>query len=408
MVVFSRSSILERGCLYSLVLLVPQMLIWEEFVTLSHCSEHSNSISRSNTLFTRSIFPCKGKRVPYINSDMENKKESGFLVSDTATAKAPTTEANNNEGLLQVPCSVTSAADFSTKEKSTDLTAYVDTGATHTIIFYDAIKRSNLLHLMDRNPSFLGLRATSAGGEKVQIVGRIPAGLVTLVLGRENINNNRHDFISAIASGAMHLSPEIYVLRRTGVDTVDLLLGLDVLNLCKARICLQSKCLILNRPTCLSNNDKNVLDSASLTTSFLPSITEVKIPFMVPDDCLKETKYDADEEEDEFNNKADQRSSFLGISSLRPGFQYPLNKSSNRSNRKSELDFLLESETNDNNWSAVQGDHHRGDTSKASLESERIENGNENTNISYCEEGQNHQYEVVDDDDDGPIDFSGM
>lgn len=362
-----------------------------DFILVSHCSEHSNhGIDRAHTFLNRSIFTNKRKRNNHNSYSqlIESKKENPIF-SRKVDANQSRKDINK-EGLLQVPCSVASAASGtnSVREKSTDLTAYVDTGATHTIMFYDTMKRTNLLHLMDRNPSFLC--ATSVGGEHVHIVGRIPAGLVSLVLGSPASDSSNYNNFQP---STITLSPEIYVLERTGSQSVDLLLGLDVLNLCKARICLQSKCLSLSHPsTLLSDVNNDLLDAAGWATSFASSSSEVNIPFIDPsDDDSYSPEQDGEGDQEDFGLVHRDFDLF------------------SRSNKKN--DDVEHEDWKDDITEEVYHDDDISHYNSSCKIYDTVMNKNDASNVLYYEdESQRDDDEVVmyADDNDSPIDFSGM
>jgi hypothetical protein len=252
------------------------------------------------------------------------------------------------------------------------------------------------MHLMDRNPSFLC--ATSVGGEHVNIVGRIPAGLISLVLGRSHGSSNHKNFNPS----SITLSPEIYVLERTGSQSVDLLLGLDVLNLCKARICLQTKCLILSHPSTLSSladNNNSMLDAAGWATSFTSSSSEVNIPFISSSD----EPYTLDQETS--SHEEDGETLELGL------YHRNFDLFSRRSKSKGvddehgvwRDDALCEEESHDEETSNVGGSSYKI--------FEKVMSDNDAKNVlCFDDDSQRDEDDAAQyaDDNDSPIDFSGM
>jgi hypothetical protein len=376
------------------------MILCGDFILVSQCSEQSNhGTDRANTFRNRSIFASRSKRnnnLSGYSQIIESNKENPLL-SRAAVHAQKSFKDNNKEGLLQVPCSVAAAPSGTSsvrEEKCTTLTAFVDTGATHTIMFYDTMKRTNLMHLMDRNPSFLC--ATSVGGEHVNIVGRIPAGLISLVLGRSHGSSNHQNFNPS----SITLSPEIYVLERTGSQSVDLLLGLDVLNLCKARICLQTKCLILSHPSTLSSladNNNSLLDAAGWATSFTSSSSEVNIPFISSSD----EHYSLDQETS--SHEEDGETLELGL------YHRNFDLFSRRSKSKGvdehdewKDDALSDEGSHEEDTSTVGGSYKIF---------EKVMNDNDAKNVlRFDDDSQRDEDDAAlyADDNDSPIDFSGM
>lgn len=357
-------------------------------------------MDRAHTFLNRSIFTSRSKRnnLSGYSQIIENTKESPIASRTVQTQKS--FKDNNKEGLLQVPCSVAAATatvagviSSVREEKCTTLTAFVDTGATHTIMFYDTMKRTNLLHLMDRNPSFLC--ATSVGGEHVNIVGRIPAGLVSLVLGRSNGSSIQQNF----SPSSITLSPEIYVLERTGSQSVDLLLGLDVLNLCKARICLQTKCLILTHPSTLSSlaDNSGQLDVAGWATSLTSSSSEVNIPFISSSDELSSLDHENSSHEEEVETLE------LGL------YHRNFDMFSRSSQRKGDDEH---DEWRDDALSDEESrDEGTGNISGSCKIFEKVMHDNDTKNVlCYDDYSQRDEDDTAmyADDNDLPIDFSGM
>jgi len=116
------------------------------------------------------------------------------------------------------------------------LRAFVDTGAEVTVLSAEAAQRAGLLHLLDRR--YAG-RATGVG--TCRVLGRLPAGCATLVLGEETEGSGREGTITMPC-------PQLTVLEGTGTEGVDLLIGLDVLDEYGASISLRGGTLTMEPP----------------------------------------------------------------------------------------------------------------------------------------------------------------
>lgn len=143
--------------------------------------------------------------------------------------------------LLQIPCHFSllspaassasasismssSSSRINKKRGNIPIRTFCDTGASRTVMSWEAAKRLGLLQHLDRR--YAGGHATGVGS--CQILGRIPAGLARLHL---------HDVVIN--------SPAITVLEQTGAVGVELLLGLDFLREQKAIVNLREECLQL-------------------------------------------------------------------------------------------------------------------------------------------------------------------
>ena len=165
-------------------------------------------------------------------------------------------------GLLRVPCSIVINSESSIETTSslldsppspaavTAVSAYVDTGATVTVISAAAAKRAGIYHLMDSR--YAG-RATGVG--HCRVLGRIPAHHVSFLLGgsvekeidyrvRKNprsvrggglnhcqsIDKKKCRRSSNNSNGLVQMDgPALTVIEGTVTKGVDVLLGLDVL-----------------------------------------------------------------------------------------------------------------------------------------------------------------------------------
>ena len=102
----------------------------------------------------------------------------------------------------------------------------------------EAAQRAGLLHLLDRR--YAG-RATGVGS--CRVLGRLPAGCATLVLGRECGNEAGGGGEDTIAMPC----PQLTVLEETATEDVDLLIGLDVLDEYSASISLRGCTLTMDQ-----------------------------------------------------------------------------------------------------------------------------------------------------------------
>jgi len=121
------------------------------------------------------------------------------------TTPPPPLHLQNNP-LLQIPCAV-QLLTSDTGSRLTPLQAFVDTGAQVTVLSVAAAERAGLLQMMDRRYT-----GQAAGVGQCRVLGRLPAGCLTLYLHGVPICS----------------SPAITILEHTH-DGVDLLLGLDFL-----------------------------------------------------------------------------------------------------------------------------------------------------------------------------------
>ena len=119
----------------------------------------------------------------------------------------------------------------------------------------EAAQRAGLLHLLDRR--YAG-RATGVGS--CRVLGRLPAGCATLVLGREGGNNEAGgdgeedtDTDTIIAMPC----PQLTVLEETGTEDVDLLIGLDVLDEYGASISLRGCTLTMDQSPTMRTSSKS-------------------------------------------------------------------------------------------------------------------------------------------------------
>lgn len=189
---------------------------------------HHRSIKKSSSFPTHHRRHNHGDDATEFNSDhdAENGRDDEDFAdnykdgSDDDAADTP-----QQAGLLRVPCSIRINSDAAS---TTPIAAYVDTGAQVTVISASAARKAKILHLMDRR--YAG-RATGVG--HCTVLGRIPAGCVHFVLGRESTTGSGEDDEYDEEDESNHLiqvdGPALTVLEGTVTQGVDMLLGLDVL-----------------------------------------------------------------------------------------------------------------------------------------------------------------------------------
>jgi hypothetical protein len=206
-----------------------------------------------------------------VDSDEEEEEEVEQDVYDDNVPSHPSIHHQNhcNNGLLRIPCSIvinsesgrsstetTPSLDFPPSHAAaTSVSAYVDTGATVTVISAAAAKRVGIYHLIDRR--YAG-RATGVG--HCRVLGRIPAHHVSFLLGSGDDDEKEIDDYdvtnnprSVRGGGLNHHNndkkkynnnngvvqmdgPALTVIEGTVTKGVDVLLGLDVLQDWEAEI----------------------------------------------------------------------------------------------------------------------------------------------------------------------------
>ena len=212
------------------------------------------------------------------NVDGNDNDNADIALGERNTIPFGSRGSRINSGLLRVPCSIAICMDehgkhslpsstrpttSTTANKShhrrhdyrgqrnhhlhrrtdgpaSSLRAFVDTGAEVTVLSAEAAQRAGLLHLLDRR--YAG-RATGVGS--CRVLGRLPAGCATLVLGREcgRKAGGGDGEDNAIAMPC----PQLIVLEETGTEGVDLLIGLDILEEYGASISLRGCTLTLDQ-----------------------------------------------------------------------------------------------------------------------------------------------------------------
>jgi hypothetical protein len=207
-----------------------------------------------------------------VDSDEEEEEEVEQDVYDDNVPSHPSIHHQNHcNGLLRIPCSIvinsesgrsieTPSLDFPPSHAAvTSVFAYVDTGATVTVISAAAAKRVGIYHLIDRR--YAG-RATGVG--HCRVLGRIPAHHVSFLLGGgsgsdeieidDYVKNNprsvrggglNHHYYDKKKyssnknnnNGLIQMDgPALTVIEGTVTKGVDVLLGLDVLQDWEAEI----------------------------------------------------------------------------------------------------------------------------------------------------------------------------
>jgi hypothetical protein len=207
------------------------------------------------------------------SDEEEEKEEVEQDVYDDNVPSHPSIHHHDHcNGLLRIPCSIviksesgrsieTTSLDFPPSPVSavTSVSAYVDTGATVTVISAAAAKRVGIYHLIDRR--YAG-RATGVG--QCRVLGRIPAHHVSFLLGGDDddekeiddyyVKNNprsvrggglNHNYYDKKKynnnnnnnNGLIQMDgPALTVIEGTVTKGVDVLLGLDVLQDWEAEI----------------------------------------------------------------------------------------------------------------------------------------------------------------------------
>ena len=153
-----------------------------------------------------------------------------------------------------------------------------------------AAQKAGLLHLLDRR--YAG-RATGVGS--CRVLGRLPAGCATLVLGRECGNEAGGGGEDTIAMPC----PQLTVLEETGTEDVDLLIGLDVLDEYSASISLRG---------CTLTMDQSPTMRVSSASSTEPPAQRIVIA-LVRKNCGSDGS-------NHNNNKVEEQSSFVPSSSV--------------------------------------------------------------------------------------------
>jgi hypothetical protein len=148
--------------------------------------------------------------------------------------------------LIQIPMALTLQHDSDAYDAvPVPISTFVDTGAQVTVMTYDAAKRAGIAHLIDTR--YAG-HASGVAGVSCRVLGRIPANSVSFLLG------NGDELVDS--------SPAIAVLedRIMQGETVDMLLGLDVLEEWQAMVCLRDRTLTI-RNGCRKLDEKEIVIS---------------------------------------------------------------------------------------------------------------------------------------------------
>jgi len=124
------------------------------------------------------------------------------------------------------------------------ISTFLDTGAQVTIMTLNAAKRAGIAHLIDTRYSG---QATGVAGVSCRVLGRVPANSVSFAVG--------------YGDDIVDKSPAITILEGSimGGDSIDMLLGLDVLEDWQAMVCLRDRTLTVRSGCRRSENKKYVI-----------------------------------------------------------------------------------------------------------------------------------------------------
>ena len=188
-----------------------------------------------------------------INPNRTQEKASISSQSISSKGNAPLEPEPRKSRLLQIPMSVTlQKQGHSGAEHAVPISTFLDTGAQVTIMTLSAAKRAGIAHLIDTR--YAG-QATGVAGVSCRVLGRVPANTVSFTLGYDNDVVDKSPAITVLEGGIM------------GGDTIDMLLGLDVLEDWQAMVCLRDRTLTVRSGCRRSHNKRYVIP-------FVPNETE--------------------------------------------------------------------------------------------------------------------------------------
>lgn len=239
-----------------------------------HCNTVAQSVRGGSSFWRNTRHHDTLVDADYYEVDSEEEEEDETVPPSQHQPQQEPDHFRNHHcnGLLRVPCSIVINSESSSIETTsssldsplsstaasaaTAVSAYVDTGATVTIISAAAAKRAGIYHLMDRR--YAG-RATGVG--QCRVLGRIPAHHVSFLLGSGDEKEMKDDDYdvnknprSVRGGGLNHYydkkkkcsnngnglvqmdGPALTVIEGTVTKGVDVLLGLDVLQDWEAEI----------------------------------------------------------------------------------------------------------------------------------------------------------------------------
>ncbi len=173
--------------------------------------------------------------------DFEPQEESIMTI---AVDQKNNRGSKNNNLFLLLDCTLELLSNDLDQNEGERMTTLLDTGAQATFLSVSAARRAGILHLMDTR--YAG-HAKGVGGIPTQVLGRIPANTLKL----------------SFQDGLFQVSPSILILSSPSDNeddnTIDLLLGMDLLLEWKAQICLQKMQLIIVPPNSLNGNSNMMI-----------------------------------------------------------------------------------------------------------------------------------------------------
>jgi len=178
------------------------------------------------------------------NNERKEKATSRSTSTRSTSSTSSTTPTSNDSTtstrastLIQIPVSL-KLQHASDTHDAVPISAFLDTGAQVTVMTYNAAKRAGIAHLIDTRYSG---HACGVAGVSCRVLGRIPANSVSFILDKDSV---------------VDVSPAITVLedRIMEGDTVDMLLGLDVLEDWQAMVCLRDRTLTVRNGCRRSKN----------------------------------------------------------------------------------------------------------------------------------------------------------
>lgn len=217
----------------------------QEFVTSSSNSPKGPLSSHFNQDYTASITAAAATTTATTRGRKACKSNSFASSNDPKTSR-----------LIQIPMALTLQHDSDAYDAvPIPISTFLDTGAQVTVMTYDAAKRAGIAHLIDTR--YAG-HASGVAGVSCRVLGRIPANSVSFLLG------NRDQIVDS--------SPAIAVLedRIMEGETVDMLLGLDVLEEWQAMVCLRDRTLTI-RNGCRKLDDREIVISFCGSATFKSS-----------------------------------------------------------------------------------------------------------------------------------------
>ncbi|GFH43734.1 hypothetical protein CTEN210_00207 [Chaetoceros tenuissimus] len=174
---------------------------------------------------------------------LQQDRTSVVVAATTVMRKEQSRISNHHQRsrLIQIPMALSLQHDSEITEEI-PVATFLDTGAEVTVMTYEAAKRAGIAHLIDTR--YRG-HASGVAGVSCRVLGRIPANSVSFII-------NDEDVIDA--------SPAITILedRIMQGHTVDILLGLDVLEEWQALICLRDKTLTV-RNGCRKVDERDIV-----------------------------------------------------------------------------------------------------------------------------------------------------